>query len=199
MWHDNLLSYNFGNPQKVSPNYLEKDGKILESLISIPKSYHNLNIITSSGALWDTSQKDAIEKGDLIHLILSKVNTKHDIEFACNDLKQSGELTSEQEELLKPLILRLVTHPKLKNYFDSSLNSYNEHDIISKNGEIIRPDKLVFLSDNNAVLIDYKSGKDKQDHIKQIQNYKAIIEEMDIKISKKILVYINDDIKVKEI
>ncbi len=74
-------------------------------MISVPKEAHNLNIVTKSGLLWDTQQEAAIERGNLVHLVLSKIKTNEDIDFAFNDLLVSGDITKENSEELKTLVL----------------------------------------------------------------------------------------------
>ena len=199
LWKDSTNHYEFGNPKKTSKSSKKSISKKLEQFISIPKKQHNLHILTSSGFLWDTNQKEAIEKGNLIHLILSRIKTKHDIPFVFNEFLKSGQITTEQTEILKPLIEKVVEHAKLEMYFNSNITSYNEHDILSKSGKIIRPDKLVILPNNETVLIDYKTGSHQKNHIQQLIEYQDIIEEMELSVIKKILVYINDEIEVKEI
>ena len=39
--------------------------------IRVNKESHNIKVVTKSGYLWDINQQDAIEKGNLIHDILS--------------------------------------------------------------------------------------------------------------------------------
>lgn len=198
-WNANQLSYSFGNPLKVLSNTVKKEGELLEKVICVPKENHNLNVVTISGYLWNTKQQEAMEKGNLIHLILSKIKSIHDIEFVFNDLKNAGTLTQLQEKIIKPLIYDVVRHNRLHTYFFSDFKVYNERDIISKCGDLIRPDKLIILPNKKAVIIDYKTGYHKEDYIQQLENYQSIIEEMDLTVTKKILVYINDDIQVKEL
>ena len=44
----------------------------------------DIKVVTKSGFLWDTHQQEAIEKGNLIHNIMSKIKTKEDIEIVFN-------------------------------------------------------------------------------------------------------------------
>lgn len=199
IWEDSKIHYEFGKPKNIKVTNKAKNSTKLEKHISTPKKQHNLNIVTAAGYLWDTHQEEAIEKGNLIHLILSKIKTKHDIPFVFKELIDSGQLTTLQENNLKPLVLEIVEHKELKQYFSSDIKTYNEHDILSKSGQIIRPDKLIILQNNKAVLIDYKTGKHQKSHTQQLVEYQDIIEEMNLKIIKKILVYINDEIDVKEV
>ena len=51
---------------------------------------------TNAGYLWDTTQKEALEKGNLIHLLMSKIYTKVDIEITLNDFFNAGVISSAQ-------------------------------------------------------------------------------------------------------
>ena len=75
--------------------------------------------------------------------------------------------------------------------------SYNEREIISKKGYVMVPDRLVFLSDLNLVIIDYKTGAEDISHVNQLEKYQAMLEEMDFNVNHKIIVYIAEKIKIK--
>ena len=84
----------------------------------------------------------------------------------------------------------------LKRYYDGDLVCFNEREIISKKGYILVPDRLVFLNDRDVVIIDYKTGKESDSHKIQLNKYKSVIEEMNFKVTEKILIYINEKIKI---
>jgi hypothetical protein len=75
---------------------------------------------------------------------------------------------------------------------------FNEHEIISKDKKILIPDRINF-SGNSATIIDYKTGAQSKKHIEQINGYAELLIEMNYKINKKILVYIDKKIVVKEV
>ena len=198
LWDNNQTNYAYGDSEKTSvktnhsTNTLEQ-----KEFISTPKHEHNIKIVTSSGYLWDTLQKEAIEKGNLIHNIMSEVKTKTDIEFVIENFIQSNIITCDQATILKELVIKIVTHKDLQAYFTSDIRIYNERDIISKTGAIYRPDRLV-INNNQVIIIDYKTGKENPKHINQLIEYENILLEMNLKTIKKILVYINDGIQIKE-
>ena len=148
--------------------------------------------------MWDTDQEEAIERGNLVHLILSKINTSHDIEFVLTDFINSGEIKERDASKLKKSITNIITHPDLKNYYTDSYTIYNEQDIITTNGNIIRPDRLV-IKDNHAIIIDYKTGAEDIKHKSQLDNYASIINDMGYNVLKKILVYINHSVKIVQV
>ena len=200
-WNANELEYSFGEVGKTSEEKTKKEEHITieqGQLISTRKEDHNLNIITNSGYLWDTAQERAIERGDLVHNIMAHINTSTDIKRALEHFLSSGIINSVQSDELEVLINRIVHNEKLHHYFDGTHTIYNEKDIISANGKLFRPDRVVVNENNQATIIDYKTGLQDSKHKEQLFDYQYILEDMNFKVIKKILVYINDEIVIKE-
>ena len=74
-WQEDIDDYEFGELLKLSSKTEIKEEKEL-LFTSSSRLDHNLAILTKAGFLWDSEQGDAIEKGNLIHLILSKIHIK---------------------------------------------------------------------------------------------------------------------------
>ena len=198
-WDEHQLEYCFGSLGKTSTEQVLVDNTISqEQFISTKKEDHNLNIITNSGYLWDTAQAQAIERGNLVHQIMSHIKTQHDIDFALSLYENSGVITPEQLNELKTIIESIVNHTKLKPLFDSDLIIYNEKDIISKDGKLFRPDRVVINTSHEATIIDYKTGLQDSKHKEQLFDYQFVLEDMGLHIKKKILIYINTNIVIKE-
>jgi ATP-dependent exoDNAse (exonuclease V) beta subunit len=197
LWDNNQLYYCFGDSKRVlKKEYISKT-KVQNEFISTSRETHNINVVTKSGLLWDTSQKEAIEKGNLIHNIMSKIKTKDDVEFALNEFINNATITLEQAKPLKELVLEIVNYPELKDFYNTSHIIYNERDIITKDGFIIRPDRVVINSNNEATIIDYKTGVEDIKHIQQLELYEDALKNMHISVKNKIIVYVNDLIQVK--
>ena len=198
-WTDKELNYSFGT---LKPNDNSSEKEITASplkFISVAKEAHNLNIVTKSGLLWDTQQEAAIERGNLVHLILSKIKTRDDVDFAFNDLLISGDVTNETKEELMTLVRNVIGHPKLKTYYQGNFKVYNERDIITSTGQLLRPDRLNINVNNEAIIIDYKTGDAKRFHAAQLSDYEAVLNQMNLKVTHKLVVYINDTIEVLEV
>lgn len=198
VWLDTQLNYDFGEFIKNEKTDKKEASPKALKFISTPKEDHNLSIITKAGLLWDTKQEKAIERGNLVHLILSKIKTIQDIDFAFNDLMVLGGITTENSEALKALVLSVVEHPKLRGYYQDEFKIYNERDIISSSGQLLRPDRLNINSNNDVILIDYKTGDYKPNHKSQLNTYDDVLNQMNLKVTNKFLVYINDTIDVVE-
>ena len=59
----------------------------------------------------------------------------------------------------------------------------------------LKPDRLV-IHNNEAFLIDYKTGLPEEKHKNQIENYVRVIEKMNVKVAKKVLLYIGEELKI---
>ena len=198
-WSDQQLSYSFGSSKKAIPTSTSSMKSDFQKLfVSTPKKDLNIKIVTNAGYLWDTSQEKALEKGNIIHLILALIKSEIDIDFAFDKLTSNGVLNEDQTLLLKPIITSIVKHPKLEPYFSHDLRVYNEHDILLSNGTIVRPDRVVINAKNEAYVLDYKTGSFENSHYQQISGYKNVVEKLGFSVMKGILVYINDVIEIKE-
>ncbi|MCF6294712.1 MAG: UvrD-helicase domain-containing protein [Flavobacteriaceae bacterium] len=199
-WEESTTSYSFGNPKKTSSTIESTKVTIeQERFISTPKKEHNIKIVANSGYLWDTNQQKAIEKGNLIHYIMSQIKTKIDVGITFERCLATGIINSVQAKELKQIVIKIVEHPKLSNYFNSDNTIYNERDIITKEGISLRPDRLVINTKNEVIIIDYKTGESNKEHAQQLQIYQDALEDMNFLVAKKLLIYINDDIELKEV
>ncbi|MEY8849564.1 UvrD-helicase domain-containing protein [Psychroserpens sp. XS_ASV72] len=199
-WNEGETTYAFGNPQRTSEkNSVLHQTKVQKKFISTAKENLNLNILTNSGYIWDTHQEKAIEKGNLIHDIMSYIKTLEDVDYVFQEFEANGKISSAQSKHLKETALNIVNHKLLSPYFTSDYHIYNERDIITENGNILRPDRLAINAQSEVTIIDYKTGLLNASHKEQLFSYQDVLEDMGFTVSKKILVYINEDLTIKEI
>lgn len=197
-WEDQKPNYAFGEKFRLTDRTVSDD--LIEDVefISTPKESHNLKVITKAGLLWETEQEQAINYGNLIHLVMSKIKTIDDVEEAIRLMISDGYIESSESTDLKQLVLSVVTHQQISAYFSKTYEILNEKDIITKEGQFLRPDRIA-INENSAILIDYKTGAIDNTHQNQLETYADALEEMNYKIEKKLLVYVNEDIKIIEV
>ena len=67
-------------------------------------------------------------------------------------------------------------------------------------GRTYIPDRLLFdKKTDEVVVIDYKTGKEQDKHIKQISDYANALKQMGYKNVKQLLIYTNKKDKVKQL
>ncbi len=192
MWSEHSSTYTFGS----LPQRLKSPSDVLLEDIPFQYSYKDrpaFNILTSSGMLWDTDREEAITQGNLVHHIMSLIKTKEDVLPALGSLIQSGVLSIQDKDEVHERIQMIITHPKLAPYYKEGNLVKNEKDIITKNGSILRPDRVV-ISNNHATIIDYKTGKPNTRYHEQIQSYADALFDIGYQIENKIIIYINEEV-----
>ncbi len=150
-------------------------------------------ISTKSSQLWDEEKREAIEMGNLIHFALSQIKTLDDVPQVLEKLKLTGHAPKDSITYIEQKILAIIHHPKLKEFFTQQYQILNEQEILKANGESLRPDRIA-IADNEATIIDYKTGKTSPSHKEQITEYADVLKEMNFKIKHLIIVYIDQEI-----
>ncbi len=198
-WVDDKFVYEYGENKlsKTEEKESEKQSIYQENFISTPWQDHKISIVTNSSLMWDTDRGEAIEYGNVIHKIMEKVYVKSDITKSVNQFVTSGILNFEEGVEINLLLQKVVNHAELGNYYKEGLKVYNEREIINKDGHVLIPDRLVFDSDG-IIIIDYKTGSKEKKHSLQIDSYANVLAEMNFRINKKILIYINKEISIFE-
>lgn len=113
------------------------------------------------------------EIGTYIHDLVAK-NSINALELELNSYKQ------QLDENFHPIIdglLSLIHNKDYAHLFDLDSSILNEQEIIDQEGNIYRPDRIAKLADT-FVVIDYKTGKPKENHKQQIENYKLKMQEL---------------------
>ena len=196
LWSDSQTFYEFGNSKReIIPIEKALETSSNKNIISVNKKEHNIKIITKSGYLWDTNQQHAIEKGNIIHDIMAEIYIKEDVDFAVSQAIDNGFINKNQVENILKIINEIINHQDLKPFYTQDYTIYNERDILTSSGQIIRPDRLA-IKDNHVTIIDYKTGLPNPKYEEQLDMYANYLKEMGYVISNKMLVYVNETIKV---
>ena len=196
LWEENKETFDFG--EKIKKNISNKisNASLIDDFIINPKEIHKINIDAKSAKLWGTSLEKATNNGNLLHEIMSKISSNNDLEKVLQNLYDDGTLDKELKEKYCALVTEIINHEKLSCYYNPDLISFNEKDIILKNNEPIRPDRIVFSSEKEISIIDYKTGKVKKGDYTQINYYEKVLVEMGYIVQNKIIVNTLNNVEV---
>jgi len=199
IWEENKNIYEFGEKIHIERKNTNDDFFIPFKQNTSEKS--NYTIVTRSGMLWDTQKQISIEKGNIIHELLSQIYLKNDVEKVIEKAYKNGIINKNQYPILEEQILNIVNHESLSIYFTEKYTIFNEKEFINENGQYERPDRIMLDKESNEVfIIDYKTGSYHQEKYKQqIENYKNTLSKMNWIVKKGFLVFINDEIEIFEI
>jgi ATP-dependent exoDNAse (exonuclease V) beta subunit len=115
--------------------------------------------------------------GIQFHLLASLIEDTTEIESTVNKTIQSGEvsITNKKELIIK--LQHLFKLPDYQNLFEGKYKVLNEQAILVDETTLLRPDKII-IKQNETIVVDYKTGVPSSKDQKQVNQYKAILEEM---------------------
>lgn len=195
-----VKDYDFGQSKRVS----SKEGALKklsyqDTYISTSWHEHNIHMLANASVLWGTKKEEAINYGNLIHKMMSEIYVVSDVKIVVRSYIMQGIINDRIAKSIERLIYELVRHKDLSHYFEPGLEIYNEREIIGEKGQIVIPDRLIIYPDREVVIIDYKTGKSSEDYHRQLERYAEVLQSLDYKAVKKILIYVNEEIRLEEI
>ncbi|SFC59537.1 ATP-dependent exoDNAse (exonuclease V) beta subunit (contains helicase and exonuclease domains) [Flexibacter flexilis DSM 6793] len=146
---------------------------------------NRLNLLTQSRGFFeqDESKKLRYQKvsfGLMLHDIMASIRTAKDLKTALAKPYFEGQASEAEVRELRDRVRQALANPQMAAWFSDEWSIYNESDIILPNGKIRRPDR-VLIKDQNAVVIDFKTGQSHPKHTEQVQEYMGYLQEMNYK------------------
>jgi len=143
------------------------------------------------------NDKKIIDKkdwGTIFHLALSKISSIDLISKVINDLLLQGVCNKSESIKLEKQINEFLSHDEIKSYFFNTFEVINEKEILLRDGRSFIPDKVI-VKDNEVLIIDFKTGVKKDDHVKKIQEYSDIYSLMGYRNIRTKLIYVKNYIE----
>lgn len=137
------------------------------------------------------------DHGNKVHYALSKVKTPSDVPTALAQMQTDGVIDNSESAEIQKSLENILKHPDLKGLFEVENDVLNEREILTPDGNLHRPDRVVFLPDDHVVILDYKTGVPLDSHSRQIKRYVNLFKEMGHKRVEALLVYIERNEVVK--
>ena len=128
--------------------------------------------------------------GIKMHDLLAQINSKKDIDSVIEVAVNKGSLKADENEMYTTYLHSIVNHTDLAVLFAEHSKGYNEQEIVYQN-RIHRPDRFVVFPDY-CVVLDYKTGKKKENHKVQLQLYASALHEIYQRPIKQFLVYLKE-------
>ena len=109
--------------------------------------------------------------GTIMHDILAKIKDASEIDEAVDVAAREGIINMEESEDIKIKLMDFVSADNVAEWFEPGLNVINEREILLPDGNVLRPDRMIFESDK-VIVIDYKFGHNMpKSHKRQVSGY----------------------------
>lgn len=191
-WNDDVVEYTYGEP--IFPAKKKKESASLMAFIPFQKGVATpqYKIATGASLLWNTHQKEALERGNLLHELLSKVVYATDLPEVLSNALEEGTLSEAQHAVLAPQLETLLAQAALAPFFSKQYEYFAEREFIDQNGKYFRPDRIAYNPNNQEVyLIDYKTGQPNTQYPQQLSYYAQNLEAIGWQVKDKYLVYLD--------
>jgi ATP-dependent helicase/nuclease subunit A len=136
------------------------------------------------------NEQNQRDKGNIIHTLFQEIRTAEDLEQALLKLQYDGLILEIEKEELRAEARKILDHPDLKHLYSGNITVENERDILVKNQEISRPDRVVYENEK-VTIIDYKTGQRNNSHKKQIRHYGELYKQMGYIDVELLVIYLN--------
>ncbi|WP_262502059.1 UvrD-helicase domain-containing protein [Reichenbachiella faecimaris] len=134
---------------------------------------------------------ESINYGEIIHWIFSMIHSRKDFAMALDKAQIKFGLSDHEMADIKLKLREIWDKPQIAGWFDERWEVKNESSILLTNGKLKRPDRVI-VSDNKAIVIDYKTGARSESHLRQVTEYKNILGEMGYDHVDGYLIYLSE-------
>ncbi len=146
----------------------------------------------SAPEIWETgSTEKNRERGNLIHHILSGLRYSEDKEMVLQRALGEGLIDDELYQLMDQMLDTIFSDPEIGHFFDKGVQVKNEAGIITSDGTVFRPDR-VLIKDHEIEILDYKTGEESLSYHIQIKKYAELLRTMDYTIKGAYLLYLKE-------
>ncbi len=132
-------------------------------------------------------------RGNLLHRILSRVKVAENVDAAVEAAVQSGELPRSLEEETRALLRARISSVTSLGWFARGARIRCEAPVIGADGQEYRPDRVILQPDGSASIVDYKFGIPEKSHVRQVERYKLLYQQLGFSPVKGYLWYFQEN------
>lgn len=125
----------------------------------------------------NTPRLKAIDEGKLQHYIMQHITDENSVQQGIEQAIINGLISAVEYEKYYNLFETYMNQVRSKGWFAKGVKAINERELILKNKQILRPDRVV-IGEDEIMVIDFKFGVERKEYIKQIQTYCNTINDM---------------------
>ena len=182
-----------GEKMKPKPDsFADGSSAALEEYIST--DWRNKIAVADQSQSLGVMAKEYVRKinfGTAAHKVMSLIKTPGDLEAAVNKLFHTGMISEETKSAITVQLKKIFETEPIKKFFSDEWEILAEREIIFPGDHALRPDR-VMINGKHAVILDFKTGKEKQQDASQIKHYADALAEIGYQPVEKYLVYLAD-------
>ena len=130
--------------------------------------------------------------GNQFHALIAQLDTFDQFETTFRKLELEGLVDNKLKASLKLQIEKVFFNAEIKTIQANSTYILNEQNILASEESTFRPDRII-IKPNETIVLDFKTGLVKANHVKQVQAYKKALDEMGLPNIKGFIYYTEKD------
>jgi ATP-dependent exoDNAse (exonuclease V) beta subunit len=175
-YDDNTGIFEFGEIKEQSEVFEEiekltvSEYRVTNNTLSLKLKFSGENYFSESAS----TRNERINYGKIMHEAFEEINTSADVVPALKKLSLEGKIPENEIDILAEKINNLISAPEIREWFHPDNTVLREAGIILPSGLVKRPDRVI-IKNGKATIIDFKFGKQKPEHNKQLNQYKELL------------------------
>lgn len=193
-WNEGALLWIEGHLGKPDESVAPKDDHIL-SLESYEVSSwrQRLSLRLSSDSPFKADNfvdEESRKKGVLMHTLFAQIKYKVEAEQVFNQALQRGLINKVEQTTISNQFYRLLDNPQIAAWFEEGWEVKTEAPILIPNSRDVRIDRIM-IKDDQAIVIDYKTGEPREEDQEQVHTYMRILFSMNFIKVEGFVLYLN--------
>ena len=135
-------------------------------------------------------------RGNVMHGILSRMETAEDLPAAVEAAVNAGELPASLREETEALLSSRIASVEPMGWFAPGIRVFREVPILAPDGREYRPDRVVLHPDGRVTVVDYKFGEKRESYKKQVERYVGLFQKMGYGKVEGYLWYLDDNFTI---
>jgi hypothetical protein len=201
MWQEGLYAYvlHEGTPGAPRVEEIPEEEHVLQmSRIICHDKSDSAKLSRSASRLFDL---DTFEKkkdwGRKMYDAISRLRHEGEMDKVLRLLVSEGVLDKPESAVMKAQLQHLIAHPQLQSLFKEGLRVDLSREILLKNRELLKPDRVVWQG-SRLTILDYKTGSPELWHREPMEKYRELFGKMGFQQITTWLVYL-EEAKVMEV
>lgn len=193
-WNEGSLLWIEGSLEKSDESITPKDDHIL-SLESYEVSAwrQRLSLRLSADSPFKTDKfidEASRKKGVLMHTLFAQIKYKSEAEQVFSQALQRGVINQEEQTTISTQFYGLLNNPQIAAWFEEGWEVKTEAPILIPNSRDVRIDRIM-IKDDQAIVIDYKTGEPREEDQEQVHTYMRILFSMNFIKVEGFVLYLN--------
>lgn len=126
---------------------------------------------------WPELPTEAIEAGVYLHRLMAKIHDRQKSERTLQTWDHDETVAPALRQKVSQWARSLLHRPDLEAFFDGRSTVLREHPVLLQDGSSLQPDLILLGEDGSARVLDFKTGRPRQEHRDQLEQYLNILQQ----------------------